>query len=150
MAAITKAVLKLQSAVLEPLFTGALLWAISRGPPSIREPLLRQVEKLLGADNIGRFITGLKWAFALGLGGKINGALNSWALNNWKWRTEKHKWVWNREIAVVTGGCSGIGLEIVRGLSRKGVKVAVLDIQPLPQALENCRLFSTSKMMYCF
>jgi NAD(P)-dependent dehydrogenase (short-subunit alcohol dehydrogenase family) len=50
------------------------------------------------------------------------------------------KWDWKREVAVVTGGCSGIGLEIVKQLMRKGVKVAVFDIQPVPKAIEGCKL----------
>jgi len=40
-------------------------------------------------------------------------------------------------VAVVTGGCSGIGAVVVRGLMRNGVKVAVLDIQPLPKSLQD-------------
>jgi NAD(P)-dependent dehydrogenase (short-subunit alcohol dehydrogenase family) len=36
----------------------------------------------------------------------------------------------------VTGGCSGIGKEVVLRLIEKGVRVAVLDVQPLPHDLE--------------
>jgi NAD(P)-dependent dehydrogenase (short-subunit alcohol dehydrogenase family) len=48
--------------------------------------------------------------------------------------------VWDSEIAVVTGGSSGIGAEIVKCLVRKGVQVAVLDIQPLPKDMDGCKL----------
>lgn len=35
---------------------------------------------------------------------------------------------WDNEVAVVTGGSSGIGALTVMGLAEKGVRVAVLDI----------------------
>ena len=113
---------KLHKTIFDPIITGSLLLTLS-GPASL--------------------ITGLRWANALGLASKVNQALNSWALNNWQWKTKK-QWVWNREVAVVTGGCSGIGLEVVRGLMRKGIKVAIFDIQPLPKSLENCRYLLSS------
>jgi all-trans-retinol dehydrogenase (NAD+) len=37
----------------------------------------------------------------------------------------------------VTGGCSGIGELLVKKLVKKGVKVAVLDIQQLPPSLQS-------------
>ena len=96
--------------------------------------------KVLSPANVARFITALKWTFYIGVVSKVNQALNDWATNNWQWKSEKDKWDFKREVAVVTGGCSGIGLEIVRGLMRKGVKVAVFDVQPLPKELENCKI----------
>lgn len=36
----------------------------------------------------------------------------------------------SREVAVITGGSGGIGIEVVKRLSAKGVKVAILDIVP--------------------
>lgn len=60
-----------------------------------------------------------------------NRALNSWALNNW--RVSAHDgWDWPAEVAVVTGGSGGIGLAIAKGLAQRGVKVAILDLQPPP------------------
>jgi len=38
---------------------------------------------------------------------------------------------------VVTGGCSGIGEEIARALAKRGVKVVILDVSPLPERLES-------------
>lgn len=40
-------------------------------------------------------------------------------------------------MAVVTGGCSGIGEEIVKGLKRRGVRVVVLDVQEVPERLKD-------------
>ena len=64
--------------------------------------------------------------------------LNTAALNAWRLKSEKRRWDWKKEVAVVTGGCSGIGEVVVKGLMKKGVKVAVIDIQPLPDSLKNC------------
>jgi NAD(P)-dependent dehydrogenase (short-subunit alcohol dehydrogenase family) len=41
------------------------------------------------------------------------------------------KYDWENEIAVVTGGSDGIGQRIALLLAERGLKVAVLDIQPL-------------------
>lgn len=81
----------------------------------------------------------MKWLFALGLVARVNSWLNSWALNAWRFSSVKSKWIWNREVAVVTGGCSGIGAVIVRVLAQKGLKVAIVDIQPLPASMKGCK-----------
>lgn len=47
--------------------------------------------------------------------------------NNWV----NDKYDWRREIVVVTGGSDGIGGIVVRLLAERGIKVAVLDVQPL-------------------
>jgi all-trans-retinol dehydrogenase (NAD+) len=138
---------KLQNVALNPNITGPLLFALTRAPAAVQEPLKRQLAKVLSEANIAKFIKYLTWAWALGVAGKLNATLNSWALNNWQWKSQKEKWVWNKEVAVVTGGCSGIGLEIVRGFMRKSIKVAVLDIQPLPKELENCKFRRTSSIL---
>ena len=40
------------------------------------------------------------------------------------------KHVWDKEVAVVTGGSDGIGKNIALLLAEKGVKVVSLDIRP--------------------
>lgn len=65
----------------------------------------------------------------------LNKVLNTWSLNNWRATADK-RWRWDREVAVVTGGCGGIGKELVLGLVRRGVKVAIFDVQPLPKDME--------------
>lgn len=47
--------------------------------------------------------------------------------NNWS----DDRYDWSREIVLVTGGAAGIGGSMVRFFEEKGVKVVVLDIQPM-------------------
>ncbi|KAI1675968.1 hypothetical protein KJE20_14451, partial [Pyrenophora tritici-repentis] len=74
---------------------------------------------------------------------KANAALNSWATNNWQINAG-HGWEWRSEIAVVTGGCSGIGRAIAEALTLHGIRVAVLDVQNAPEA------FTSNALLTCF
>jgi hypothetical protein len=78
----------------------------------------------------------LKWLLAIGVVLQGNNLLSLWARNNWLFKTGEKQWIWPDEIAVVTGGSGGIGALIVTGLAHKGVKVAVFDMQPLPDELK--------------
>lgn len=120
--------------VLSPVVTGTLLYILTRGPPSLRNPLVRRFSSSV---QIARLITSLKWLFALGLGRQVNSLLSTWARNRWQWKSDKVAWKWNEEVAVVTGGSNGIGALIAKGLAMKGIKVAVIDVQSLPQDMEN-------------
>jgi hypothetical protein len=140
MTIIARSFRKLKDVILNPLVTGPLLLVLTSGPTVIRRPLLNQLAILLNEQNVKRVVVGLKWALALGIARKINSWLNAVALTNWQVRPPKEKWTWDSEIAVVTGGSNGIGAEIAKCLMRKGIKVAVLDIQPLPKDMEGCKL----------
>lgn len=69
----------------------------------------------------------LKILVSLGLYRWVNRWLSRRVLNN----GVSDKFDWPSEIAVVTGGSDGIGQKIALLLAARGVKVAVLDIQPL-------------------
>lgn len=121
---------------LNPVFTGSLLWVLTKGPLSLRARLVSRFQPLRDPLRQAQIIRTLKWLLAIGITKNINARLNSLALNSWRMKSEKANWQWDQEIAVVTGGCSGIGELVVKRLVRKGVKVAVLDIQSLPSSLQ--------------
>ncbi|KAF2703485.1 NAD(P)-binding protein [Pleomassaria siparia CBS 279.74] len=45
-------------------------------------------------------------------------------------------WDWDKEIVLVTGGCSGIGAQIARAFSEKNIKVVIVDVQDPPVGSE--------------
>jgi all-trans-retinol dehydrogenase (NAD+) len=126
----------LSSRALSPATTGLLLFALTRGPASLREKLTQRLSPVA----LGRVITVLKALFAVGLIRRINRRLNDWALHQYRWRrSSTETWDWPKEIAVVSGGSSGIGAELVKKLAYKNLKVIVLDVNPLPPALTGCK-----------
>jgi hypothetical protein len=70
----------------------------------------------------------VKLLFYLGLARWLSGWYSTRVVNNWQ--EDQYDWR-GREIVLITGGSGGIGSHVVRFLSEKGVKVVVLDIQPL-------------------
>lgn len=62
---------------------------------------------------------------ALGVVRSINRTLSQWSFNNW---TSSGRWVASRELVLVTGGCSGIGKQVMEDLARTGVRVVIIDI----------------------
>ncbi|KAF2144812.1 uncharacterized protein K452DRAFT_285142 [Aplosporella prunicola CBS 121167] len=133
--------LGLRSAALNPAVTGLLLFALTGAPSTVREPLLEQLSRLPAQVSVARVVKVLKWLFALGLVHKANAWLNSLALNGWTRKADTERWVWREEVAVITGGSSGIGALLAQGLAEKGVKVAVLDVQPLSESLKSYSVF---------
>lgn len=69
----------------------------------------------------------VKLALYIGLFRSINNFLSRKSNNNWV----SDRYVWSKEIVVVTGGAAGIGAHVVQLLAERGIKVVVLDIQPL-------------------
>lgn len=72
----------------------------------------------------------------------INGWLNRRTINNHVLDTYN----WKDEIIVVTGGSDGIGKRIVLLLAGKGIKVVVLDIQPLTYKARTSSLISKHQL----
>ncbi|OAA48646.1 NAD(P)-binding domain protein [Metarhizium rileyi] len=58
---------------------------------------------------------------------RLSGWYSDKLRNNWV----NDKYVWSREIVLVTGGAAGIGASMVRCLAEKGITVVVLDVQPM-------------------
>ena len=121
---------------LNPVVTASLLYAPTKGPAGIRHRLFDVFPSLRSPKAFSRVVKALSWLLVLGAAGVANKTLNRLALNSWRTKSEKSRWRFGDEVAVVTGGCSGIGEQVVKRLLSKGVKVAVLDIQQLPPSLQ--------------
>lgn len=68
---------------------------------------------------------GLGLFVALRLAKCLNSYLSKRAQNSW---LQIEKWDSTRELAVLTGGCGGIGKQIMEDLSRRNVKTVILDV----------------------
>ncbi|KAL1954578.1 hypothetical protein VTO42DRAFT_913 [Malbranchea cinnamomea] len=99
--------------------------------PSVTLPLLLLARYTAKGRDVAhdrpRLFQTLQILVAVGLVRWVNNWLNRKALNNWV----SDKYDWSKEIVVLTGGSDGIGQRIAMRLALRGVKVAVLDIQPL-------------------
>lgn len=89
--------------------------ALSHLPPQAQQVALHPVVPKALAVLVG-----------LGVVRHANRALTRWAANNWQ---GAGPWQPSREIVLITGGCSGIGRQIVDDLAPTGVRIVILDIQ---------------------
>ena len=129
----------------EPLLTGTLLYALTRGPENIRSRLLEPFQNNLLAKNgvarLAAFITALKILTGVNVLKRLNQALNSLAWNNWSLGRSGAAFKFGpnkEELVIITGGSSGFGYEMVKGFS-KLARVVVLDIQDFPPELASCQ-----------
>ena len=112
-----------------PAVTGALLYALTKSPEQYRRQILEKLSQYLSPKSISRAVTTLKWLFALGLARNLHVFLSDIAQNNFSIRSQRHRYVWHSEVAVVTGAASGFGALISKGLAAKGINVAAVDIR---------------------
>lgn len=119
----------LSAAIQSPYFSGPLLAALVYAPDHLKQEVLQH---LPANFNVDLAKTVLQVLLGLGALRAVNSGLSSMAANSWRVTAAKG-WDWPREIAVVTGGCSGIGYCIVKRLVARKVKVAILDVQSPPK-----------------
>lgn len=127
----------LRKALLNPFVSGCLLLALIKAPESRRQAVLSRLRISHTVDlSIVKYI--LQALLGIGTVRLLNKSLNTVASNSGR-ITRSSGWDWPKEIAVVTGGSSGIGADIVERLVQRGITVAVLDIQVLPKTLEGSK-----------
>lgn len=129
----------LPNLVLSPLVSGSLLLSITYRPDAV-QAALAHVARFL-PPRIGRvpasFTTAkavLKVLVVLGAIRYVNRTLNRLAANSWRLGAGSG-WHWSDELAVVTGGASGLGRDISKKLAALGARVAILDIQEPPKEM---------------
>jgi all-trans-retinol dehydrogenase (NAD+) len=141
------AIAKLGYVTLSPFFSGPLLLAAcfpdtardavafvtGRLPVDITASLPTNITPFLSYQTATLVLCAL---FARVTIAWLNRSLNTMASNAWRVGRGKG-WCWTNEIAVVTGGSSGIGKAIVERLTALGVRVAIFDVQGLPADLQD-------------
>lgn len=78
------------------------------------------------------FIRTLAAFFSLGIARKVNSALSSAQLNNWKGSAKFGR---EDELVLISGGSSGIGLLVAERFAELGVEVVIVDLNPPRKAL---------------
>ncbi|KAF2636490.1 NAD(P)-binding protein [Massarina eburnea CBS 473.64] len=131
------------TAASEPLITGSLLYILTRGPSHIRDSILQPFRTNLlknnGPARVVAVVGLLKILTVLGIGKRINQALNRFALNGWTFRRAGPPFKFGptkEELVFITGGSSGFGYEMVKTFS-KHARVVAIDISPFPPELES-------------
>ncbi|KAI0403850.1 NAD(P)-binding protein [Xylaria palmicola] len=131
----------LRGIILSPALSGPLLLAVTYAPDAVHNAVMNVANRLPGLQTLSNVDLGtaakvLRVIFALSIVRQLNRVMNTMAANSWRVMASTG-WDWPNEIAVVTGGSSGIGKLVVEKLVALGVRVAVLDIQDLPKSMEN-------------
>lgn len=145
-------------AAFEPLFTGPLLLILLGGPDDLRNRLLAPLHRTILSPTsrvhitLPTLIRTLKWLVGLGLASRINRLLTTLTLNHGTltpqgkpWNFTKEKWG-RDEVILITGGCAGFGLNMVKMFSARApeAKIIVLDVSDLPAELKSSSSLSLS------
>jgi all-trans-retinol dehydrogenase (NAD+) len=107
---------------LQPILTAPLLYALLNHPDYIPA-------SILSYTRIKPLVKILKVLVTLGILRTTNNVLSKQVMNNWTTTS----WRQGEEIAVVTGGASGIGELVVQGLASRSKAVIILDVS-VPKA----------------
>lgn len=126
---ISKAVQRLVVLPLSPLVSGPLLLTVTLAPAAVRAALSSLLSRPIGDGVLASAKVALGAFLGVGVVRWANWGANTLAARSWRFATGR-RWDWSEEIAVVTGGSSGIGQETVAQLAELGARVAILDIQP--------------------
>lgn len=129
-----------------PVITGPLLYIFTIAPKGVQQPILESLSAYVSYTILGHTVTALKWLFALGMASTLNSFFSELAQNNFRWKSEKHRYDWPKEIAVVTGAGSGFGRLISEGFASHGIRVMALDIhESLPAEMQSNKKISYYK-----
>lgn len=121
-----------------PVITGPLLYIFTIAPQGIQQPILQSLNTYVSYVVLERAVIALKLLFALGIISTLNAFFSELAQNNFRWKSEQHRYDWPKEIAVVTGGASGFGRLISEGFASHGLRVMALDIHDsLPAEMQS-------------
>ncbi|KAK4541955.1 hypothetical protein LTR36_007155 [Oleoguttula mirabilis] len=115
---------------LNPLLTAPLLFLLTLAPENIRQRTIQQLRQYVSKKSIAKAITTLKWLTALGLARWLSNYASQLAQNNFRFASEKHRYNWPQEIALITGAAGGFGSLMSKDLASKGVTIIAVDIAP--------------------
>lgn len=109
------------------LVAATVLIALLVGPISYGSPNPLPLSEATGS----LLLRASRWVIGALVVRELNTFLSEWADNRWSLGSDEAPWDWKNEVAVVTGGSGGIGALVVKKLVSHGVRVAVLDVEPL-------------------
>ena len=124
------------SKLLSPAVVG-LLWLALKAPRT-REKALKLLSRYLSNKMIDRLQTTLGSLTAVGLALWASSWLSEVSQNNFRLKSERHRYDWPKEIAVITGGTGGFGSLMVKDLASRGVNVICVDlVEELPKHMQD-------------
>lgn len=124
--------------LLQPLITVPALICTFRFPHEING-FAGHASRYLGSDVAHALHVPLACLAVVGTVLHISGWLSRQAANNW---TRDSTYDWQRELVLVTGGSSGLGLSITKQFASKGIKVVNIDInEPPADALASTKFY---------
>ena len=106
---------------LSPFVSCPLLLTVTLAPAAARDALSSLLSTPIGDGVIASAKVVLRALLGVGIIRWVNWGVNTLAARSWRLTTDR-RWDWSEEIAVVTGGSSGIGQETVAQLADLGAR----------------------------